>query len=151
MLTHELLEYVLLLLLLAVRLPLPLHLLIIHHLLDHAPRLAIQVAQLAVLRCDLRGVDFGRVGYDVCPPVRPGRLLQVNADVFAGLCGLERPRAVVGEDGVGCVAVDEGFLAFDGDFEMGFLEFDDEVARFEVAGYRYCDISFSERLCPFVW
>ena len=34
--------------------------LIVHHFLHHAPCLAIQIAQLAVLRRDLRDVDFGR-------------------------------------------------------------------------------------------
>ena len=52
---------------------------------------------------------------------------------------------------MGGFAVDEGFLAFDGDFEVGFLEFDNDVAGFQVAGYGDCDIGFGEGLCPFVW
>ena len=75
MLTHKLLQYVLLLLLFAIWLPLPLHLLIIHHLFDHTARLSIQIAQFAVLRLDLCSVDFGGISDNVCPPIGPGRLL----------------------------------------------------------------------------
>ena len=59
MLLHKLLEHFLLLLLLTRRLPLSLHLLVVHHLLDHAPRLTVKITELAVLRYDLGCVDLG--------------------------------------------------------------------------------------------
>jgi hypothetical protein len=69
MLLHELSQHILLLLIIARRLPLPLHLLIVHHLLHHPPRLAVQITQLRVFRHDFRGVDLGCRRDDVRPPV----------------------------------------------------------------------------------
>lgn len=42
--------------------------LIIHHLLNHAPRLTIEVAQLRVLRANLRYVDCWSASHDMRPP-----------------------------------------------------------------------------------
>jgi hypothetical protein len=69
MLLHKLLQQLILLTLVTRRLPLPLHLLVVHHLLHHPPRLAVQLRQLAVLWRDLGCVDLGRGGDDVGPPV----------------------------------------------------------------------------------
>jgi hypothetical protein len=105
MLFLELLEDVELLLLVAgglARLLLPL---IVHHLLDHAPRLSIEVAQLAVLGLDLAGVDLGRRGDDMGPPLHLVLLVQVNFNVFASGCGAQRPGRVVDTDGVGKFAL----------------------------------------------
>ena len=66
---HKLLQHILLLLLITRRLPHFLLPLIIHHLLDHAPRLPVQITQLAILRLDLGDVDFRRGCHDMCPPL----------------------------------------------------------------------------------
>ena len=105
MLRHELLQHIVLLLLLARRLPLPLHLLVIHHLLHHPPCLAVQLTQLAVLGLDLLRVDLGRGCHDVGPPVGPAGLDERDGDFFAGGRGGERPGAVVRLDGVREVAL----------------------------------------------
>ena len=106
MLLHEFLQHVLLLLFLAGRLPLALHLLIIHHLLDHASRLAVEIAEFRVLGLDLGDVDLGGGGDDVCPPLRLVLFVQVDGDFFAGRRCFERPGALVERDGVGEVALD---------------------------------------------
>lgn len=105
MLRLKALQHLDLLLLLARRLPLLLLPLIIHHFLDHAPRFPIQIAQLAILRRDLRGVDFGGRGDDVRPPFHFVGFVEVEVDGFAaggGDCGGgEGPGGFVGVDGVG--------------------------------------------------
>lgn len=98
----ELLQHLHLALLLARRLPHLLLPLIIHHLLDHAPRLAVQVPQLRVLGLDLGRVEeVGRVGRDGRPPLLLGRFVEVDGDFFAARGGLERPGGFGGEDFVG--------------------------------------------------
>lgn len=98
----ELLQHVQLPLLLARRLPHLLLLLVVHHLLDHAPRLAVQIAQLAVLGRDLGRVEeAGRVGRDRGPPLLLVRLVEVDGDVLARGGGLERPGGFRGADLVG--------------------------------------------------
>lgn len=42
--------------------------LIIHHLLDHRPGLAVQIAQARVLRRDLADIDLRGGRHDVGPP-----------------------------------------------------------------------------------
>lgn len=80
--------------------------LIVHHLLDHAPRLAVQIPQLAVLGLDLRRVEVvGRVGRDGRPPLHLVRLVEMDADVLAGRGGLERPGGLGGPDLEGEVAL----------------------------------------------
>lgn len=89
--------------------------LIEHHLLDHGPGLAVEVAELAVLGRDLGGVDLvGGVGDDAGPPFQLVALVQMDADFFGGgaarrggggcaggrRCGFEGPCAFVHEDGV---------------------------------------------------
>jgi hypothetical protein len=99
MLRHEFLQHVLLLLLVGGRFPLPLHLLVVHHLLDHASGLAVQVAQLGVLGRDFLDVDLGRRRHDVWPPVRVGRLCERDYQVFGlggGRARRQRPGAVFG-------------------------------------------------------
>jgi hypothetical protein len=105
MLLHKLLQQLVLLTLVTRRLPLPLHLLVVHHLLHHTPRLAVQLRQLAVLRRDLGRVDLGRGGDDVRPPVRAGGFGKVDGDVFTGRCCFEGPGRVIDLDGVGKVAL----------------------------------------------
>lgn len=83
----------------------PLHLLVVHHLLHHTPRLAVQLRQLAVLRRDLGRVDLGRGRDDVGPPVRAGGFGEVDGDFFTGRCGFEGPSGFVDLDGVGEVAL----------------------------------------------
>jgi hypothetical protein len=69
MLLLELLQEVQLLLLVAGGLAGLLLALVEHHLLDHAPCLSVEVAELAVLGLDLAGVDLGRRGDDMGPPL----------------------------------------------------------------------------------
>ncbi|KAK5631590.1 hypothetical protein RRF57_007304 [Xylaria bambusicola] len=49
--------------------------LVVHHLLDHAARLAVEVGQLAVLGLDLGDVDLGGACDDVGPPLHLVRLV----------------------------------------------------------------------------
>lgn len=91
MLLLKLLQQLHLLGLITSRLPQLLLPLIIHHLLDHTPRLAIQITQLAVLRLNLGGVDFRRGGHNVGPPFHFVDLVEVNGDFFAGGGGFEGP------------------------------------------------------------
>jgi hypothetical protein len=76
-----------------------------HHLLDHAARLSVEVTQLAVLGLDLAGVDLGRRGDDVRPPLHLVGLFEVHLDVFAGGRGREGPGRLVDGDGVGELAL----------------------------------------------
>lgn len=69
MLILKLLHEIRLLLLIATHAPRLLLALIIHHLLNHTPRLAIEVAQFRVLRTDLSHVDSWRTGHDMRPPI----------------------------------------------------------------------------------
>ena len=83
MLRLELLQHLKLLLLIARRLAHLLLPLIKHHLLDHPPRLAVQVAQLAVLRLDLRCVEeVGRVCRYGGPPLHFVALVEVEGELF---------------------------------------------------------------------
>jgi hypothetical protein len=101
----ELLQDIRLLLLVAGRLALLLLPLIKHHLLDHAACLAVQVAQLAVLGLYLGGVDLGRGGDDVRPPLHLVYFVEVDGDFFVGADGGEGPGGVVDADGVREVAL----------------------------------------------
>lgn len=89
MLIHKLLKHILLLLFVTGGLVLSLHLLIVHHFLDHPPRLTIEIGQLAVLRYYLTDVNFGCGGDDVRPPVGARRFGEVDNDFFGGVrkCG----------------------------------------------------------------
>ena len=69
MLSLELSQHIQLLLLIARRLPHLLLPLIKHHLLDHTPRLPIQITQLAILRSNLRDINLRRCSNDVFPPL----------------------------------------------------------------------------------
>ena len=74
----------------------PAHLLlalIIHHLLDHRSRLAIEIAQTRVLRLDFRHVDLRRARYNMCPPFHLVDFVQVDGDFFSWRLGscLESP------------------------------------------------------------
>jgi hypothetical protein len=102
MLLLELPHNILLLLLITVRLPRLLLPLIIHHLLDHPARLAVQIAQLAVFRRYLADVDARGAGHDVLPPLHLVGLRELDAEFLgAGGESFEGPGRVVEEDGVG--------------------------------------------------
>jgi hypothetical protein len=76
--------------------------LIVHHLLDHPSRLAVQVTELAVFGRNLADVDPRRRRHDVLPPFHLVRLRELDAQLLcAGGSGLEGPGGVVEEDGVG--------------------------------------------------
>jgi hypothetical protein len=100
MLLHKLLQQLVLFGLITRRLALPLHLLVVHHLLDHPSCLAVEFRQLAVFRLNLGRVDLWRRGDDVSPPVRASGLGEVDRDFFAGRCRLERPGRLVDVNGM---------------------------------------------------
>lgn len=83
--------------------------LVVHHLLDHAAGLAVEVGQLAVLGLDLGDVDLGGGGDDVRPPLHLVRLVEVDLDRL-GAVGRrrQRPGGLFGVDRVGEVALHEG-------------------------------------------
>ena len=106
MLLHKLFQRLLFLLLLTCRLPLSLHLLVVHHLFHHAPRFAVEVAQFGILRLDFSDVDFGGVGDHVGPPLGFVNLIEVDSDFFARRGGrFEGPGAFIRVDGGGEVAL----------------------------------------------
>lgn len=105
MLLLKLPQHLLLLLLVARRLALLFLPLVIHHLLHHPPRLAVQIAQTAVLGRDLGGVDRRRRGDDVRPPFHLVDFVQVDVELFARGAGFERPGGIVHADRVGEVAL----------------------------------------------
>ena len=107
MLLLELLQDFGLLLLVAGRLALLLLPLVVHHLLHHAPRLSVEVAQLAVLGLDLGGIDLGRSGDNVGPPLKRVDLVEVDGDLRAGAGRGQRPGGVVDADGVGELALED--------------------------------------------
>ena len=95
MLLLELLQDIRLLLLVTRGLSLFLLPLVKHHLLHHAPCLSVEVAQFAVLGLDLGGVDLGRCGNDVGPPLHLVHFVEVDGDLFLGSDGGQCPGGVV--------------------------------------------------------
>lgn len=69
MLGHELLEHILLLLFVTRRLALSLHLLIIHHFLNHAPSVTVQIGEFGVFGRDLCRVNLGSGRDNMRPPM----------------------------------------------------------------------------------
>lgn len=74
----------------------PAHLLlplIVHHFLDHGPRLAIQITQTRVLRRDFAHINLRRRRHNVSPPFHLIDLVQMNRDLLSGRLGrrLQRP------------------------------------------------------------
>lgn len=67
-------------------------LLVKHHLLDHAARLAVEVRQLGRVGLDLGHVDLGSVGHDVSPPLHLVHLVEVDLDRLGAVgVGAQRP------------------------------------------------------------
>ena len=88
----ELLQHIQLPLLVTRRFPHLLLPLIKHHFLHHAPRLAIQIPQLAILRLYLGGIEeVWGVGRDGSPPLLLVRFVEVDLNVFAGGGWIESP------------------------------------------------------------
>lgn len=56
--------------------------LVIHHLLDHASRIAVKVPKLRVLRLDLGDVDLWCRGDDVRPPFHLVHFVEVDIAGF---------------------------------------------------------------------
>jgi hypothetical protein len=56
--------------------------LIVHHLLDHPSRLAVQVTELAVFGRNLADVDPRRRRHDVLPPFHLVRLRELDAQLL---------------------------------------------------------------------
>jgi len=102
MLRLELAHNLRLLLLVAARLASLLLPLIVHHLLDHAAGLAVQVAKFAVFGRDFADIDARRGRDDVLPPLHLVGFRELDAQFFGARGrGFERPGGVVEEDGVG--------------------------------------------------
>lgn len=80
MLVLELLKDIQAILLVRGRQALFLLLLVEHHLLDHAARLAIEVGQFGVVGLDLGHIDLGGRGDNVCPPLHLVDLVEVDFD-----------------------------------------------------------------------
>ena len=98
----KLLQHLQLPLLITRRLPHLLLPLIIHHFLHHAPRLPIQIPQLAILRLYFSGIEeVEGVSGDGSPPLLFVGFVEVDGDVFAGGGGLKRPGGFGGVDLVG--------------------------------------------------
>ena len=106
MLCLELLEDVHLLLLIRRGQALLLLALVVHHLLDHAARLAVEIGQLGGLGLDLGDVDLGRVGDDMRPPLHLVGLVEMDLDSL-GTIGVARegPGRVFDVDIVGGLAL----------------------------------------------
>lgn len=172
MLVLKFLEHVQLLLLITRRLPSFLLSLIVHHLLHHAPRLTIQIAQLTVLGVDLGGVDLGGRGDDVRPPFHLVDFVEVDGELLAGRGGLERPGGFVDEDGMREGALDnamvcqvwsrdgyllesemylnDGRLALDGGLYAGLCNLDIEVPALQVGWNGGGEVDIRNRLRPCV-
>lgn len=106
MLLLELLQDIRLLLVIRRRQPLLLLALVVHHLLDHAPGLAVELAQLRVLGLDLGHVDFWGGRYHVRPPLKLVLLVQVDLDGLGAVGrGGQSPGRLFGADYVGEVAL----------------------------------------------
>jgi hypothetical protein len=58
-------------------------LLVVHHLLDHGSGVTVKVAELAVLRGNLGGVDLGGVLDDMGPPFHLVDLVEVDSEFLA--------------------------------------------------------------------
>ena len=80
MLVLKFLENVHLLLVIRARQPLLLLTLVVHHLLHHTARLAVEVRQLGRVGRDLGNIDLGCVLDDVRPPLHLVDLVQVDLD-----------------------------------------------------------------------
>ena len=78
-------------------------LLLNHHLLNHRPRLSIQITQVRRLGRDLGHVDSRRRGHHVRPPVHLVDFVEVQGDFFTGgvRCCFEGPGGFGCVDGVG--------------------------------------------------
>jgi hypothetical protein len=166
----ELLEYIQLLLLVARGLAGLLLALIEHHLLHHSSRFTVEVAELAVLGRDLAGVDLGRRGDDVRPPLHLIRLVQVDLEVFAGGGWGECPGGLVDADAVGELAlwlmsleqglvgwtgrrrtyIYERLLALDASLERIPANLDIQILALVLCLDADCDVEVLDRLRPFV-
>lgn len=140
--------------------------LVVHHLLHHAPRLSVQIAELAVLRRNLRRVDLGRSRDDVRPPLHLVGLVEVDRQFLAVLGGFERPGGFIDDDVVrkgalkvstvvsmlfpGTTYVNERLLAFDASLEAGLGDLHIKVFAFDVGRNRRGDIEIANSLGPFV-
>lgn len=81
----------------------PAHLLlplVVHHLLDHSARLAVQVAERGRLGDNLAHVDLWCGCHDVRPPFHLVDLVEVDVDLLACTGRFEGPGGFVGVDGV---------------------------------------------------
>lgn len=47
--------------------------------------------------------------------------------------------------------LNQRFLAFDLSLYSCLFDLNDQIPRFQVSRYRYCDVDLSNFLCPFIW
>lgn len=150
MLSLELFQKFFLLELIAGRLAHLLLALVKHHLLDHCPRLAVEIAQFAVFGSDLGGVDLGRRRDDMLPPFHLVGLVEVDAYLLALGNGFEGPGGVIDEDGSGKVAIDDGVLALDCNPELALGDLHVEVPALVVSRNGNGEIHILDGLGPLV-
>jgi hypothetical protein len=101
MLLLELLKHFHLLLVIACWLAHLLLPLVVHHLLHHASRLAIQIAKFAILWCDLSSIDLGCRCDDMWPPLHLVDFVEVDIELLSASSDcLERPCGFIYEDGM---------------------------------------------------
>lgn len=98
-------KHLLLLLLIRARKAHLLLFLVVHHLLDHRSGVAVEVAELAVLRGNFGGVDLGSGLDDVGPPFHLVDLVEVDGEFLARGSGFKGPGRFVDVDGVRKIAL----------------------------------------------
>lgn len=77
-----------------------------HHLLNHAPGLAVEIGELGVFGLDLGDVDGGCAGNDVCPPLHLVDLVEVDFYALGAVgVGGQGPSRVVDADRMGEIAL----------------------------------------------
>lgn len=77
-----------------------------HHLLNHAPGLAVEIGELGVFGLDLGDVDGGCAGDDVCPPLHLVDLVEVDFYALGAVrVGGQGPSRVVDADRMGEIAL----------------------------------------------
>mmetsp|Transcript_26783 Transcript_26783/g.63517 ORF Transcript_26783/g.63517 Transcript_26783/m.63517 type:complete len:217 (-) Transcript_26783:660-1310(-) len=120
--------------------------LVVHHLFDRLPRLAVEVAQVRVLRLDPLQLDFRIALARALPPLHVAELLEGEDESVAVLDG---PEGVVDDDRLGEGRVDDWFgLAAEGDLQVLLLHRDVQVAAAGVVGQGDVDHEFLECLRP---
>lgn len=96
-----------------------------HHLFHHSPGLSVKIAELAVLRFDLSGIDLGMMGKDVLPPLVLVHFLEMDMN---GLIVLKRPSAVIQLDFFAKFTVENLLFPFETDTQFLLLNNNREIS-----------------------